>query len=112
MVGERPPPDSLQAGRWYSGLYVLEPFGGLDTILCANQIKISPFDLECAAAGTAFGPGRADNPCDRYHFWSFHTGGANFLFVDGSARLMPYTAASILPRLATYAGGEAVTVPD
>jgi prepilin-type processing-associated H-X9-DG protein len=111
MLGERPPPDSLQAGRWYSGLYILEPFGGPDVILCADQIKNSPFELECTAAPAAFGPGRTDNPCDRYHFWSFHRGGANFLFADGSARFLSYAAAPILARLATYAGGEVVEVP-
>jgi prepilin-type N-terminal cleavage/methylation domain-containing protein/prepilin-type processing-associated H-X9-DG protein len=48
------------------------------------------------------------NFCDFYHFWSNHTGGAYFVFADGSVRFVPYTAASILPRMATRAGGEIV----
>lgn len=111
-VGERPPPDSLQAGRWYSGLFVLERFGGPDMILCANQIGNSPFDLECPGGGYQFGPGVPDNPCDRFHFWSLHSGGANFAFCDSSVRFLAYSANSILPALATRAGGEVVTVPD
>jgi prepilin-type processing-associated H-X9-DG protein len=46
------------------------------------------------------------------HFWSPHAGGANFLFADGSARFLSYSAAPLLPALATRNGGEAVTVPD
>ncbi len=40
------------------------------------------------------------------HFWSFHTGGGNFLFADGHAQFIPYSAAQMLLPLSTYAGGE------
>jgi prepilin-type processing-associated H-X9-DG protein len=40
-----------------------------------------------------------------------HPGGANFLFADCSARYLPYTAQSIMPALATRAGGETVALP-
>ncbi len=36
--------------------------------------------------------------------------GANFLFCDGSVHFIPYSAAGIMPALATRAGGEVVTV--
>lgn len=55
-----------------------------------------------------FGPGRTANPCDRYHFWSLHPGGAHFLFADGSVHFLPYAAASVMVPLATRAGGEVV----
>ena len=49
------------------------------------------------------------NPCDQFHFWSLHPGGANFLFGDGSVHFLAYSAAgSILPALATRGGGEVV----
>jgi prepilin-type processing-associated H-X9-DG protein len=59
-----------------------------------------------------YGPGRTDNPCDRYHFWSLHRGGAHFLFADGSVRLIPYSAKDIMPALASRSGGEKVEIPE
>jgi prepilin-type N-terminal cleavage/methylation domain-containing protein len=46
------------------------------------------------------------NFCDFNHFWSNHQGGAFFVFGDGSVRFIPYTAAPIMIKLATRAGGE------
>ena len=47
-----------------------------------------------------------------FHFWSPHPGGANFAFADGSVRFLRYSADSIMPALATRAGGEVVSVPE
>jgi prepilin-type processing-associated H-X9-DG protein len=41
-----------------------------------------------------------------------HTGGANFLFADGSVKFLPYSAAPLLPALATRNGGEVAPLPD
>lgn len=113
MVGERPPPDSLQAGRWYSAITHAggTTYPGPDADMPVEAL-LHAGDTECAWATTRFGPGRVDNPCDRYHFWSLHPGGANFLFVDGSARFLPYSSSSILPALATRGGGEPVQLPN
>lgn len=111
MVGERPPPDSLQAGRWYSTLYAFERHPGPDEAMAIPSPRWAQ-DFECAPAGSDFGPGRTDNPCDRYHVWSLHPGGANFLFADGAARFLSYSAAPIMPALATRSGGEAVEIPE
>jgi prepilin-type processing-associated H-X9-DG protein len=56
--------------------------------------------------------GRESNPCDAIHFWSQHIGGAKFLFVDGSVRFLAYSAAPLMPALATRASGETVTLPE
>ena len=48
--------------------------------------------------------------CHHHHFWSLHPGGGNFAFADGSVRFLRYSAASVLPALATRAGGETVSV--
>ena len=49
---------------------------------------------------------------DGGHFWSFHTGGANFLYADGSVHFAPYsTAASVFSAICTRNGNEVVTPP-
>jgi|SRR5579883_2392838 len=107
-VGERPPPTSFQAGIWYTSL-VIYPDTGPDEYIRYGQPWMT--GDRCSAAGTHFGPGRLENPCDRNHLWSLHRGGANFLFADGSARFMSYSADSILPLLCTRSGGELIESP-
>ncbi len=106
MVGERPPPDTFQAGRWYTGAWPPEfalqgPEEGMPVAspLTPGDPCTGPF---------RFGPGRTANPCDRYHFWSLHPGGAHFLFADGSVHFLTYSAVSIMVPLATRADGEAI----
>jgi prepilin-type processing-associated H-X9-DG protein len=46
------------------------------------------------------------------HWWSFHDGGALFLFADGHTQLLPYTIEhNTLIALSTRAGGEVVELP-
>jgi prepilin-type processing-associated H-X9-DG protein len=112
MVGERPPPDSLQAGWWYPGHHwdaVRGPNNGL--VLGERQPQPSGGD-GCISLKATFGPGRTDNPCDRFHLWSLHMGGANFLFADGSARYFSYSAEPLMFALGSRDGGEKVEIPD
>jgi prepilin-type N-terminal cleavage/methylation domain-containing protein/prepilin-type processing-associated H-X9-DG protein len=116
MVGERPPPDSCQAGQWYAAVWrwgVLGELRGPDSIMPVRTGTHGP-DYECGSGPTGFrfGPGSTMNPCDRYHFWSLHPGGANFLFGDASCRYLRYSADPILSALATCSGGEVVEIPD
>jgi prepilin-type processing-associated H-X9-DG protein len=113
MVGERPPPDTRESGRWYSSIYRYEPFRGPGSEMHVPEPPSPTLDERCAVARVpVFGPGRPDNPCDMYHFWSLHAGGANFAFADGSVRFLPYSARDIMPALATRSGGETVVLPD
>ncbi len=111
MAGERPPPAALQAGRWYSPgpLFGQSIPPGPDDGLPVIGI---PYPGDSCRGPFLFGPGRLDNPCDRYHFWSLHPSGANWLFADGAVRFLSYSANDILPALATRAGGEVVNLPD
>jgi prepilin-type N-terminal cleavage/methylation domain-containing protein/prepilin-type processing-associated H-X9-DG protein len=110
MIGERPPPSSLQAGQWYCVRWIIEPWGGPNGSMQIPTLG-NFTDFQCAQVATLYGPGHLDNPCDRYHFWSQHGGGANFVFADGSIRFVPYSARGLMPALATRAGGETVDLP-
>lgn len=114
MVGERPPPASGEAGRWYSQYRYGGGFPGPDEAMLIPSTGISPQD-PCTPThpfAKGLGPGQLDNPCDRFHFWSLHPGGANFLFGDGSVRFFHHAAAEIMPALATRSGNETVSRPE
>ena len=88
--------------------------GAADMDLGVNEINIGSLATAgCAVGAYEYGPGSVQNQCDLLHFWSLHPGGgAHFLFCDGSVRFITYSAASVMPALATRAGGETVTIPD
>jgi prepilin-type processing-associated H-X9-DG protein len=115
MVGERPPPATLQAGWWYSAL---EPSGsaygsakGPDGELFVAYGAGHIYGTGCSGPFN-YGPGQLDNPCDRWHFWSLHENGGNWLFADGSVRFLSYSAGPIMIALATRAGGEITNTPE
>jgi prepilin-type processing-associated H-X9-DG protein/prepilin-type N-terminal cleavage/methylation domain-containing protein len=113
LAGERPPPNTFQAGRWYTRTWKRgkSSIPGPDGFMMASGLT-NALDYECSLTAPRFGPGRLDNPCDRYHFWSLHSGGANFLFADGAVRFLPYTVEGmLLDRLATYNGREPIDLP-
>ena len=112
MVGERPPPDSHQSGRWYSNMWKFAPFNGPGAELSIPEQSGTFIVPQCISAKIPiYGPGRTTNPCDMYHFWSLHSGGANFAYADASVHFLTYAAAPILPAMATRSGGESVDVP-
>lgn len=111
-VGERPPPDTLQAGTWYSVLTPKNLYWGRFYGPNHEMAIISTAIIENFCGGShEFGPGMTNNPCDRDHFWSLHQGGSNFLFADGSCRFFSYQSKNILPAFATRSGGELVNLP-
>lgn len=112
MLGERPPPDTLQAGWWYSKYWWYgEGIRGPNNVLLLGSGHVFPEDDGCIAT-TNFSPGRLDNQCDRLHLWSLHRGGANFLFADASGRYFNYSADEQMPALTSRDGGETVSIPD
>ena len=108
MVGERPPDPLFQTGWWYAGAGQ-DGTGSCDMVLGVAELNRDPYYFaNCPQGPSRFGPGDLKTMCDTLHFWSFHNGGANFLFADGSVRFLSYGGADMLPALATRAGGEVV----
>ncbi len=112
LAGERPPSADFQYGWWYAGIGQ-KYTGSADMILGVQEQNIMPITAGSCPPGTyCFEPGTDSNQCDMFHFWSHHPGGAHFLFADGSVHFLFYSAAPILPALASRAGGETVSYFD
>lgn len=107
IVGERHVNDHHNLGWWYAG-WGQRKTGSTDSILGVREVREEIDPPGCSYGPFRFEPGRADNRCDVFKFWSHHPGGAIFTFADGSSRFLAYSADVILPALATRAGGETV----
>jgi prepilin-type N-terminal cleavage/methylation domain-containing protein/prepilin-type processing-associated H-X9-DG protein len=108
MVGERPATDDLYYGWWLAGTGDPPFFSAGDALLGVsetdpnNQPEFVP---------EFYRPGELNDPSQRHrwHYWSLHSGGCNWLLADGSVRFLSYAAGKrILPAMATYRGGEVV----
>jgi prepilin-type N-terminal cleavage/methylation domain-containing protein/prepilin-type processing-associated H-X9-DG protein len=111
MAGERPPSTDFQYGWWYAGAGQRFTGSG-DMLLGVFEQNTFPVTVgSCAPGSYPFSPGNVNNQCDMFHFWSLHSGGAHFLYADASVHFLSYSAAPIMPALASRAGGETVDVP-
>lgn len=84
LIGERPViqtriPDFVgDAGWWSAGTgHRWLPFGRGDNILDSSE-------------GLRAGIGDGHTMDDGFHWWSYHPGGAHYVYVDASARLLSY----------------------
>lgn len=109
LVGERPPSANLIFGYSYCGAGNNEDGIG-DSVLGVVEYNYGSYAHGCPDGPYQYGPGRVNNQCDLFHFYSLHIGGSYFLFADSSVRFLAYSAAPVMPALATRRGGEAV--PD
>ena len=106
-IGERPAHKAGDYGWWYATDF--------DSLLAHP----SNDDYYGAAVGggspacprpSFFRQDTLEGRCAHTHYWSMHTGGANWGLADGSVRFLTYSAANpTLVSMATIAGGEVVT---
>ena len=111
LFGERPPSADNHFGWWYAGIGMSYLDGSADSVMAAHEVNRTFRAPTCPRGPYPFQPGRLTDLCSTFHFWSLHTGGAHFAFADGSVRFLGYGADSVLPALATRAGGESVSTP-
>jgi prepilin-type N-terminal cleavage/methylation domain-containing protein len=116
MIGERPPSSDLFWGWW--------SVSDGDCLLSVNQewSFFSTTGLNTGESGTpsppcpgpvgVYGPGNPNWSCHWHHFYSMHSGGANWGLGDGAVRFIPYTAAPRLSAIATATMGEVVDTSD
>jgi len=99
------------AGRprlWRAGRRFQGPVDGCPWSGWANGITL----MGSTSDGTNRPGGCALNCTNDHEVYSFHAGGANALFADGSVHFLPAGMdIRILARLMTRAGGEVVDVP-
>src|SRR5262249_25513813 len=95
LVGERPPSTDLNVGWWGASDY--------DNLLSTRQLYGDIFGAGGCVLPGLYGPGKLGGPCDGddNHFWSFHTGGGNWVFADGSVHFLPYSASALTIPLAS-----------
>jgi len=112
LAGERPPSPDFWYGWWYAG-FGQAGTGSADMLLGVRERCIGgAYVTNCPRGPYRFQAGQISEQCDLFHFWSLHAGGAHFVFADGSVHFLSYSADSVLPALATRAGGEVIPNPD
>jgi prepilin-type processing-associated H-X9-DG protein len=116
--------DNLRFGNWFSAIgqrngSVGVVLGTRERNYGTGQKRQLAWERDCPPGPYRFGPprqtrdvtGAIREECDLFGFWSYHPGGANFLYADGSVHFLAYGADAVLPALGTRVGGEVVALP-
>lgn len=108
MVGERSVPDGKEYG-WIVAAWGADGygFGVADAVLGLEERYSSTAGL--SQAPSYYKAGKKSVYEDMYHFWSNHSGGAQFGMVDGSVQFLSYNVdKTVIYGLASRSGGEVI----
>jgi prepilin-type N-terminal cleavage/methylation domain-containing protein/prepilin-type processing-associated H-X9-DG protein len=111
IVGERALSPELLWGWWFAEIGEWPWFSAPDVNLGVKEIDLNNPPQTEYVPHDFYRPGSLDDPLyyNRWHNWSRHGGGSNWLLSDGSVRFITYaTGRKVLEALATRAGGEAL----
>jgi prepilin-type processing-associated H-X9-DG protein len=114
MIAEHPFSTDNYWGWWAYPSQYDTIYGTVNNMTGTSLYSTDQNGNACAGPPLYFGGGPHDvyNPCSYNQLWSNHFNGANFAFGDGSVHYIPYSAALTVVALSTYAGNEAVSIPD
>jgi prepilin-type processing-associated H-X9-DG protein len=84
--------------------------GTLDTVLGVQERNpTAEFYIPCGRGPYSYVNRKLTDKCAALQYWSLHSGGANFVFCDGSVHFITYGSDTVLYSLATRAGVETLT---
>ena len=95
-------------GKWFAGSGDFPYFGTTDIAIGTNEYN------PVIGKRDQFRPGNLNDPNEehRWHFWSLHPGGGNWLMGDASVQFIAYsTEPAVMQALATRRNGEVFSPP-
>ena len=108
MAGERPPSPNIYAGWWAGQTWDSSLWAISESGLPFSDTRGNGQGTPCPAI-SYFSAGNLNDYCHASHYWSFHSGGGNWLLCDGSVLFLAYAAGTTaLPAMATINGGEVI----
>jgi prepilin-type processing-associated H-X9-DG protein len=101
MLGERPPGPRGNLG-WWALSWWGSSLWAVSDVNSTRYVDIADLSPGTVCPTGYFSQGDVNSYCDIGHFWSFHSGGANWLLADGSVQFMTYDSGeTVIPEMAS-----------